>query len=121
MYTTEKLPQVYIVIEKTRRGSGGLSSDFTPGRIGVGCLIPVETRLPRLGIALLPETGQAPSLHADEFQVRKILSWLTRCCRVEANSSTSVAERFNTSGSRIGMRFVPTASRRTWISKACSA
>ena len=56
-----------------------------------------------------------------QFQVRRSLFWLILWCRVEASSSTSVAERFIASGSRMGMRLVPTESRRTWISKACSA
>src|ERR1700682_207875 len=66
-----------------------------------------------VGVASPPETGAAPSLRAEEFQVRKILSWLTLLCRVDANSSTSAAERFRRSGSRMGMRLLPTASRRT--------
>src|ERR1700730_6840144 len=60
MDTTAQLPQVYIVIEKTRRGSGGLSSDFTPGRIGVGCLIPVETRIAASRHRLAAGDGASP-------------------------------------------------------------
>src|ERR1700674_2775844 len=61
MDTTAQLPQVYIVIEKTRRGSGGLSSDFTPGRIGVGCLIPVETRIAASRHRLAAGDGASPA------------------------------------------------------------
>src|ERR1700687_3568114 len=81
---------------ESKRGTGGLSLNFTPKKNLVGGMPDFLWRrsLPRLGVASLRERGQAPSLRAKESQVRKILSWLTLRCRVDANSSTSTAERF---------------------------
>src|SRR5207245_9966391 len=54
--------------------------------------------------------------------VRYSLPWVILCCRETARWSTSTGEILDAMrSSKKGVRVLPTASRRTWTSKACTA